>query len=348
MPMPRLTPAEIGYRLPAEWEPHAATWLAWPHRRATWLGDFAVIPQVFAGVARALAAHETVKVIAAGEPLAEARRQLADIAGIECVEIATNDAWLRDTGPVFLVPRDGVSAAPAAVAWGWNAWGGKYPPWDDDALVAHAIADRAGLAVFEPGIVLEGGAIETDGEGTLLVNGRCVVDEKRNPGLSREAMERALVEQLGVRRVLWIGGELQGDDTDGHIDQLARFVAPGRVVAARQPDRGDPNHASLEANLAALRGMEDARGRPLEVIPIDIPSRFSFAGVQLPASHLNFYIANGVVLVPVFGAPTDEPALATLAACFPGRRIEPVACDALVRGRGALHCITRDQPAWGG
>ena len=346
MPAPHLTPAELGYRLPAEWEPHAATWLAWPHRRATWLGDFAVIPEVFAGVARLLAAYEPVKVIGAGEPLAEARRHLADIAGVECVEIATNDAWLRDTGPVFLVPRESASAAAAAVAWGWNAWGGKYPPWDDDARVAHAIADRVGQAVFEPGIVLEGGAIETDGDGTLLVNERCVVDDRRNPGLSRDAMEQALRDQLGVERVVWVGGELQGDDTDGHIDQLARFVAPGRVVAARQPDAGDPNHASLEDNLAILRQAHDARGRRLDVIPIDIPPRFAFAGVQLPASHLNFYVANGAVLVPVFGSPTDEPALETLAAAFPGRRIEPVPCHALVRGRGALHCITRDQPAW--
>jgi agmatine deiminase len=343
----RLTPAELGYRLPAEWEPHAATWLAWPHRRATWLGDFAAIPPVFAEIVRRIAACEPVKVIASGAALADAPAHLGDVEGVECVEIPTNDAWLRDTGPVFLVPGD-EAASPAAVAWGWNAWGGKYPPWDDDARVAHAIADRAGLAVFEPGIVLEGGAIETDGAGTLLVNERCVVDEKRNPGLSREVMERALRDQLGVSRVLWIGGELQGDDTDGHIDQLARFVSPGRVAAARQPDRDDPNHASLEANRAMLRSMDDAHGRRLEVIPIDIPPRFTFQGVQLPASHLNFYVANGAVFVPVFDGPTDGPAVETLAACFPGRRIEPVACTALVRGRGALHCITRDQPAWTG
>jgi len=342
----RLTPAELGYRLPAEWEPHAATWLAWPHRRATWLGDFAPIPDAFAEIARRLAAHEPVKVIAAGAALEEARRHVGDVAGVECIEIATNDSWVRDTGPVFLLPREGSGLAPAAVAWGWNAWGGKYPPWDDDARVAHAIADHVGLAAFEPGVVLEGGAIETDGEDTLLVNERCVVDPKRNPGLTRADMDRTLREQLGIDAVLWVGGELQGDDTDGHIDQLARFVGPGRVVAARQPDRDDPNHPSLEANLATLRTMRDARGRRLEVIPIDIPARFAFDGAPLPASHLNFYVATGVVLVPVFGGPTDEPALRALAACFPGRRIEPVVCTTLVRGRGALHCVTRDQPAW--
>lgn len=340
-----MTPAELGYRLPAEWEPHAATWLAWPHRRATFLGEFAAIPPVFAAIARMLARHEPVRIVATGRPLAEARHALDGIANVELVELATNDSWLRDTGPVFLAPRPGRDLPPAAVAWEWNAWGGKYPPWDADARVARAIADRLGLRVFTPGFVLEGGAVESDGAGTLLVNERCVVDEKRNPGVGRGGMERALRDFLGVEAVLWIGGELAGDDTDGHVDQLARFVAPGRVVAARQPDPLDPNHASLAANLSLLGTLRDAAGRRLEVIPLDIPPRFTFRGVQLPASHLNYLVANGVVLVPVFGGPTDEPALRMLGECFPGRAIEPVDCTALVRGRGALHCITRDEPA---
>ena len=340
-----MTPAELGYRLPAEWEPHAATWLAWPHRRATFLGEFAAIPPVFAAVVRVLARHEPVRIVAAGAPLAEARAALAGVGNVEFVEIATNDSWLRDTGPVFLAPRPGRDLPPAAVAWGWNAWGGKYPPWDADARVARAIADRLGLRVFTPGLVLEGGALESDGAGTLLVNERCVVDEKRNPGVDRGRMERALRDFLGVEAVLWIGAELAGDDTDGHVDQLARFVAPGRVVAARQPDPLDPNHASLAANLALLATLRDVAGRRLDVIPIDVPARFAFRGVQLPASHLNYLVANGVVLVPVFGAATDEPALRTLGECFPDRAIEAVDCSALVRGRGALHCITRDEPA---
>ncbi|MFM9194885.1 MAG: agmatine/peptidylarginine deiminase [Planctomycetia bacterium] len=342
-----------GYRLPAEWEPHAATWIAWPHRRATFLGDFAVIPAFFARFIRLLAAYEPVKVIASGPALEEARERLRGVADVECIDIPTNDSWLRDTGPVFLIPCEpapreprarGQNGGPVAVCWDWNAWGGKYPPWDQDARVARAIAERLGAEVVAPGVVLEGGAIETDGAGTLLVNHRCVVDPKRNPGLSREQLEQVLVDQLAADRVIWLGGELAGDDTDGHIDQLARFVAPGRVVAARQPDRRDPNHGSLEANLVTLAAAVDARGRRLEVIPINVPSQFGFEGVQLPASHLNFYVANGAVLVPVFGGPTDEPAVRTLAGCFPGRRIVPVDCRELVRGRGALHCITRDQP----
>ena len=344
--MAAATPAELGYRLPAEWEPHEATWLAWPHRRVTWLGDFAAIPRVFAAVARLISRHEPVRVIASGEPLVEARRHLEGTPNVAFEDIPTNDSWLRDTGPVVLVHRE-PTAAPrrAAACWNWNAWGGKYPPWDADARVARTIAERLGLPVFAPGIVLEGGAIETDGAGTLLVNERCVVDQQRNPGLDRGAIERKLRDFLGAEVVLWVGGELAGDDTDGHIDQLARFVAPGRVVAARQSDPLDPNHAALEANLALLRSLRDARGHRLEVIPIDIPARFAFEGTQLPASHMNFLVANGVVVVPVFGGPTDEPALRAMEACFPGRRVAPLDCRELVRGRGAIHCITRDIPA---
>jgi agmatine deiminase len=339
-----------GYRLPAEWEPHAATWIAWPHRRATFLGDFAVIPEFFARFIRLLAPWEPVKVIATGAALADARDRLRGVANVECIDIPTNDSWLRDTGPVFLSPRQhGMkgqgTSRPVAVCWEWNAWGGKYPPWDLDARVSRAIAGRLDMTVVSPGVVLEGGAIETDGEGTLLVNHRCVDDPKRNPGLPRGELEQVLRTQLAIDRVIWLGGELSGDDTDGHIDQLARFVSPGCVVAARQPDRLDPNHASLAENLEQLAAAVDARGRRLEVIPIDIPPQFAFAGTQLPASHLNFYVANGTVMVPVFGARTDEPAIRTLGGCFPGRRIVPVDCQELVRGRGALHCITRDQPA---
>jgi len=346
---------EDGYRLPAEWEPHAATWIAWPHRRATFLGDFAVIPEFFARFIRLLAPWEPVKVIATGAALADAQARLHGVANVECIDIPTNDSWLRDTGPVFLTPRQHGTKGqgtkgqgngrPLAVCWKWNAWGGKYPPWDLDAKVSRAIAGRLGMTVVSPGVVLEGGAIETDGDGTLLVNHRCVVDPKRNASLLRCEMAQVLRTQLAIDCVIWLSGELAGDDTDGHIDQLARFVSPGCVVAARQPDRLDPNHVSLAENLEQLSAAVDARGRRLEVIPIDIPPRFTFADTQLPASHLNFYVANGAVMVPVFGTRTDEPAIRTLAACFPARRIVPVDCQELVRGRGALHCITRDQPA---
>lgn len=340
------TPAELGYRLPAEWEPHAATWIAWPHRRATFLGPFADIPRAYARIVRALARHEPVRVIGTGAVLDGASSMVGGAPGVTLVDIPTNDSWIRDTGPVFLVPASG-GGGPAAVTWEWNAWGGKYPPWDADAQVARAIARRGSSPIFEPGLVLEGGAIETDGEGTLLVNARCVDTETRNPGVSRDRLEAALKHFLCVDTVLWTGGDLAGDDTDGHIDQLARFVRPGVVVAARQPDRRDPNHEPLAANLALLKSLVDAKGRRLEVIPVDIPPRFGYGGVQLPASHMNFYVGNGFVAVPVFHEATDRGALDTLAACFPDREVEAVPVEAIVRGRGGLHCITRDEPAGG-
>lgn len=356
-----------GHRLPAEWEPHAATWLAWPHRRQTFLGDFADIPRAFVRLVRLLAGYELVRVIGTGPVLDDARTHLQGIANLELVDIPTSDSWLRDTGTVFLTaggnsqPRpsattaaghlhDGLTTPSAggplqALAFDFNAWGGKYPPWDADAAVAGRMAAHLGLTAVRPRFVLEGGAIETDGEGTLLVNHRCIDDPRRNPGRSRDELTGLLERSLCIDKVLWVGGELAGDDTDGHIDQLARFVAPGRVVAARQPDTSDPNHGPLEANLALLETLTDARGRNLEVIPLDLPSRVGFDGVQLPASYLNFYLLNGAVIVPTFDHAADAAAVRTLAELFPGRNVEPFSALELIRGRGAVHCVTRDQPA---
>jgi len=352
------------HRLPAEWEPQAATFLAWPHRRATWPGHFAPVPAVYARVAALTARHQQVWIVASDEALAEAREYVSGVERVGFLDVATSDGWIRDTGPVFLLPRSPGTAfddtmtdptpappgsgppGPLALCFDFNAWGGKYPPWTLDAAVAERVAAHLGMAAVRPGFVLEGGAIETDGAGTLLINRRCVVDPARNPGLTQEEAGSRLQRWLGVERVIWIDGVLAGDDTDGHVDQVARFVAPGRVAVARQPDRSDPNHRLLEAVADALVGRRDAQGTPLELIPIDIPSRFERHGVQLPASHLNFLVTNGSVIVPVFDGPTDEAALATLADCFPDRSIEPVDSTDLVWGRGAVHCITRDQPAW--
>jgi agmatine deiminase len=346
--MPANTPASLGYRLAAEWEPQAAVWLSWPHRRATWPDHFGPIPDVYAGVVRRIAATgQTVKVVASGQPLAEATGMLGMVSDVWLVDMPTNDSWLRDSGPVFLTPRCGQEALPpAAVAFAYNAWGGKYPPWGDDAALGGRIAESLGMRVFRGAMVLEGGAIDTDGEGTLLVNRNCVIDDRRNPGMSASQIERELAEQLAIERVIWTGGDLAGDDTDGHIDQLARFVAPGRVLAARQADPLDPNQSSLAGNLEILRNATDAAGRLLEVVPVDIPPRFQRHGVQLPASYLNFLVTNFAVLVPIFADPADEPALRTIESCFPGRTLVPVDCRDLVWGRGAVHCITRDQPAW--
>ena len=339
-----LSSPTTGFRFPAEWEPHAATWLAWPHRRATFLGDFDEVPLAFAKLVRLLTCYEPVRVIGSEDVLRHASSLLEGIDQVAFIEIPTDDSWLRDTGPVFLKSKS-VRAELGIANFGFNAWGGKYPSWDADAAVARKIAGYLGLQVVEAGIVLEGGAIETDGEGTLLVNHRCVDDPQRNLGYSRDDLTGGLRYSLGVDTILWVNGDLVGDDTDGHIDQLARFVAPGCIVAARQPDRSDSNHESLEANFALLKSLRDARGRLLDVVPIDLPPRVFFDDVQLPASYLNFFIVNGGVIVPTFGHDLDAVAIATIQRFFPDREVVPFSALELIRGRGAVHCVTCQQPA---
>ena len=332
------------YRLPAEWEPHAATWVAWPHRRATFLGNFDEVPVAFSKLVMLLARYEPVKVIGSEAVLRDASSQLQESSRVEFIEIPTNDSWLRDTGPVFLKSEDEQQVL-VVVIFGFNAWGGKYSPWDADAAVAVNIARCLGSRVLEAPIVLEGGAIETDGEGTLLVNHRCIDDPLRNPKWSREELAAGLQSFLGAKKVLWANGALAGDDTDGHIDQLARFVAPGCVVAARQPDRSDPNHESLEANFDLLKKFKDACGRLLDVVPIDLPPNVCFGDVQLPASYLNFSILNGGVIVPTFQHELDINAIKTIQKFFPQREVIAFPALELIRGRGAVHCVTSQQPA---
>ncbi|MBT6054548.1 MAG: agmatine deiminase family protein, partial [Planctomycetaceae bacterium] len=332
------------YRLPAEWEPHAATWVAWPHRRATFLGNFDEVPVAFSKLVMLLARYEPVKVIGSEAVLRDASSQLQESSRVEFIEIPTNDSWLRDTGPVFLKSEDEQQEL-VVVNFGFNAWGGKYSPWDADAAVAVNIARCLGSRVLEAPIVLEGGAIETDGEGTLLVNHRCIDDPLRNPKWSREELAAGLQSFLGAKKVLWANGALAGDDTDGHIDQLARFVAPGCVVAARQPDRSDPNHESLEANFDLLKKFKDACGRLLDVVPIDLPPNVCFGDVQLPASYLNFSILNGGVIVPTFQHELDINAIKTIQKFFPQREVIAFPALELIRGRGAVHCVTSQQPA---
>ncbi len=337
-------PAALGYRMPAEWEPHQATWLSWPHNRDSWPGAFEPVPAIWAELTRALSGHEAVHILAGGEEvMAQARRLVGQVPGVTLHDVPTNDAWMRDHGPTFLVGPPG--AAPALIHWGYNAWGGKYPPFDADRLVPERVAEITGYRRFVPGIILEGGAIDSDGQGTLLTTEQCLLNPNRNPHLNRAEMERYLADYLGARRVLWLGEGIEGDDTDGHIDELARFVGPARVVAAVEPDLADPNHAPLAENLRRLRSMTDARGRPLEVVELPLPRPLYHGSQRMPGSYLNFYIANGLVVVPTFDDPGDAVALQTLGKIFPDRRIHPIRAVDLVWGLGAFHCITQQQPA---
>jgi agmatine deiminase len=338
------TPRELGYRMPAEWEPHEATWLSWPHNLETWPGNFEPVPPVFAEIARALATDEEVRILVGTEELERsARTALAgvDLANVRFFRIPTNDSWMRDHGPIFV--KDAAGAV-ALTDWGYNAWGGKYPPFDRDDRVPSTIGEILRLTVFRPGMVLEGGSIDVNGRGTLLTTEQCLLNPNRNPTLSRAEIETRLRDHLGVDHIVWLGEGIEGDDTDGHVDDLTRFVAPGTVVTAVEQDPADANHRPLQDNLARLRAVKDQDGRPLRIVELPMPPAIDYDGRRLPASYANFYVGNASVLVPVFDHPRDEVACATLARVFPKRRIVPIRCTDLVWGLGAIHCVTQQQP----
>jgi agmatine deiminase len=346
-------PRSLGFRWPAEWEPHAATWLSWPHNVETWPGRLAEAERAFVEMVRALLLHETVQVAAGDAALeARARRVLAEAGvdpaaghGVHFHPIPTDDAWVRDHGPTFVVrDADGLREL-AVVDFGFDAWGGKYPPWDRDAAVPEAVARRLGVRRFVPGGVLEGGAIDGNGVGTVLTTESCLLHANRG-GRTREQVETLLAEYLAARHVVWLGEGIAGDDTDGHVDDFARFVAADTVVVVQPDDDAHPDAAALADARARLDAARDADGKPLCVatLPAPPPVRGP-GGAPLPASYANFYLANGVCLAPVFAVPEDERALATLAELLPGREIVPVDARALVVGLGAIHCLTQQQPA---
>lgn len=347
---PGATPREQGWRWPAEWEPHEATWLAWPHKEDSWPGRFEPVPGIFVEMVRALTPGERVEILVLDDAHGASVRDLlasggVDVARVRLHVLPTDDAWIRDHGPIFVRrPRAGGGSEVAATTWGYNAWGGKYPPWGKDELVSREIARRLGMPAFDGGMILEGGSIDGDGDGTLLTTESCLLNPNRNPSLGRADIERRLRDVLGIEKILWLGDGIVGDDTDGHVDDLTRFVAPGRVVTVVEDDPADENHRPLRENLARLRSMTDARGRRLEVATMPMPRPQHEQGQRMPASYANFYVANAAVLVPVFDDPGDAAALATIGAAFPGRRIVGIRATELVWGLGAFHCLSQQQP----
>jgi agmatine deiminase len=338
------------FRMPAEWEPHAATWLSWPHKEASWPGNFGPIPGIWVEMVRHLAPHERVNILVNDDAMAAAVRQrLRDAAvaldNVALHRIRTDDAWARDHGPTFVTRDVDGRRELAAVDWIYNAWGGKYPPWEHDDAVPQQVAPLLGIRRFEPGIVLEGGSIDVNGRGTLLTTEACLLNPNRNPQLSRQQLEQYLRDYLGVRHILWLGDGIVGDDTDGHIDDLTRFVDPTTVVTVLEADRQDENHERLRANYERLQGMTDQDGRALRVVTLPMPAPVYYEEQRLPASYANFYIANGVVLVPVFEDPHDAAALRTLQELFPTRRVIGINAREMVWGLGAFHCVTQQQPA---
>lgn len=338
-------PVQFGYRWPAEWEPQASVWVSWPRNPKTWPGYFEPVPGEFALFVRLLAEYETVNVLAGGRDVMEQARSL--VGGVRNVvlhEIPTNDAWCRDHGPTFL-SASSHEAAPALVNWEYNAWGGKYPPFDLDNEVPLRIGALQGRRVFSPGIVLEGGAIDGNGRGCVLTTESCLLNPNRNPGLSKEQTEQYLRDYLSAKKVLWLsGGEIAGDDTDGHIDQIARFVNPTTVVVSVCDDPADENYEPTQQNLRELREMTDQDGGRLELVPLALPRAMHCDEQRLPAGYANFLIANGVVVVPAFGDAADEAAIATLSPLFPGRDVRLCPSRNLVWGLGSFHCLSQQEP----
>jgi agmatine deiminase len=336
------TPAQLGYRWPAEWEPQAAIWLSWPRNPATWPGKFEPVPAEFAQFARAIAEFEPVHILAGGEVMSVARSLVGDVPQITLHEIATNDSWCRDHGPSFLAGR---TLPPLLIDWEYNAWGGKYPPFDLDNQVPREIAKITGRQCISPGIILEGGAIDGNGEGTILTTESCLLNPNRNAALAREDVERYLRDYLAAKKILWLtGGEVAGDDTDGHIDQLARFVGPRTVVCAVCEDSSDENYAPTQQNLRELQALSNQAGQPLEVIPLPLPPPLYYDEQRLPTSYCNFLIVNQAVLVPQFGErAADDRACGILRELFPQRVVRGIPSLDLVWGLGSFHCLSQQE-----
>jgi agmatine deiminase len=347
------TPVALGFHMPAEWAPHQATWIAWPHQRADWPDRFGPIPWVYAEIVRHLHASEEVRILINGphgENSARAvlERTKLDWTRIVFHDIATDRVWTRDSGPAFVKSGTGEIAA---VQWRFNGWA-KWPNYKRDAQVAGKIATALNLRTWQPEVeggpvVLEGGAIDVNGAGCLLTTEECLLSDvqERNPGLTRSDYERLFADYLSIRKVLWLGRGIAGDDTHGHIDDLARFVGPRTVVVAVEADPADPNYEPLQDNLRRLHEMTDVDGKPLEVVALPMPAPIWFDGQRLPASYANFYIANDRVLMPTFNDANDPIALGILANLFPSRTVVGIHAVDLVWGLGTLHCLTMQQPS---
>jgi len=351
-----LTPAGLGFRMPAEWDRHEATWLVWPHRLSDWPQKFAPIPWVYAEIVRRLAEGERVRIlVGSAAQQARARRVLAragaPLGSVEFLRFPTDRGWSRDMGPIF-VRREKPQPEVAIARFRFNAWA-KYRDWKKDDAVPERAAKALGLRLFPVesggrGLVLEGGAIDVNGRGSLITTEECLLDPEvqvRNPGLSRAELEAALQAALGVSHVLWLGRGIAGDDTHGHVDDLCRFVDPRTVVLCEERRSGDQNYRALAENRERLQGLRLEDGSKIQVVPLPMPEPLCFDGRRLPASYANFYIANGAVLVPTFNDPADRVALGTLSELIRDRPVVGIHAVDLVWGLGTLHCLTQQQPA---
>jgi agmatine deiminase len=346
----RPVPAEMGYYMPAEWRRHNATWLAWPKDPETWPDRVPEVQKIFVRMMAALTPHEVVNLLVDDpdtETTVRARCKFATAENIRFHHLTTVDSWIRDYGPNFLINEQGTRAYND---WTFNAWGNKYEELKKDNAIPAQLESILGAQRFASDMVLEGGSIEVNGAGVVLTTEQCLLNPNRNPSLSRTEIEQYLKDYLGVAKVLWLGEGIVGDDTDGHIDDIARFVNPSTIACAVEDDPSDPNYEILKDNLKRLQHMTDRNGRAFEIVSLPMPGVVAGESTdnrkldRLPASYANFYIANEVVLQPIFGHENDDRALQTMQRLFPERQVVPINCEPLVWGMGTIHCVTQQEP----
>jgi len=340
-------PATTGFYFPAEWHQHTATWLSWPHKGESWPGKIGLIYPKYCEFIKALTEGELVRINVADEQMmAFAKQQLlaagVDLNKVEFYEFPTNDAWCRDHGPAFLI--NSATKEKAIVDWDYNAWGNKYPPYDLDDVIPTKIAERFGLPVFHPGIVMEGGSVDFNGKGTLITSTACLLNKNRNPELNQEQIEGYLRNYYGVEQVLWVTEGIIGDDTDGHIDDTARFVNEDTVVAVVEENKNDENYTILQENLQTLKTMRLLNGKQLNIVELPMPEPVFYQEQRLPASYANFYIANAAVVMPTFRGANDQKALDILQQCFSDRKVVGIDSTDIIWGLGSFHCLSQQEP----
>jgi len=341
-------PANAGFHFPAEWAKHTATWLSWPHKEESWPGKIGMIYPRYAEFVKVLTEGELVRINVANEQMkAFAKQQLTlagvDLTKVEFFDFATNDAWCRDHGPAFLINPD--TKQKAIVDWGYNAWGGKYPPFDLDDVIPTKIGEHFGLPVYHPGIVMEGGSVDFNGAGTVLTTTACLLNKNRNPHLNQLQIETYLQNYYGTEQVLWLGDGIVGDDTDGHIDDITRFINEDTVVTVVEENKNDENYYILQENLQMLKTMRLLNGKQLNIIELPMPDAVIYEDQRLPASYANFYIGNAAVVVPTYRSKNDDKALDILQQCFPDRKVVGIDSTDIIWGLGSFHCLSQQEPA---
>jgi agmatine deiminase len=341
------TPKELGFHFPAEFAKHHATWLSWPHKEASWPGKIETIYPVYAEFIKRVAEGEKVKINVLNDPMKQKaighlQKAEADLSQIEFFFHPTNDAWCRDHGPAFLINQK--EKKKMIVDWGYNAWGGKYPPFDLDDVIPTLIANHYDIPVVHPGIVMEGGSVEFNGRGTLLTTKACLLNPNRNPHLNQERIEDYLYNYYGVNHILWLGDGIVGDDTDGHIDDLTRFVNEDTVVTIVESNKQDENYELLQENLKELKTLRLETGKQMNIVELPMPAPVIYDDMRLPASYANFYIANKYVVVPTFRDKNDDRALNILQQCFSDRKVIGLDSTDIIWGLGSFHCLSQQEP----